>query len=49
MANFDIWDADKARDLCRRAGMEKEWNAADGETFEAVIFAAAEKLGEKVI
>lgn len=44
MKNFDMWDMDKARDICCRAGMEKEWIAADGETFESVIFAAAEKL-----
>ena len=28
--------------------MENEWNAADGETFESVVNAAAEKLGVEI-
>ena len=32
MKNIDTWDMDKVRDICCRAGMEKEWIAADGET-----------------
>jgi hypothetical protein len=43
------WDKDLLEKLCDLAGMSKEWKAADGETFEAVAFAAAEKLGVKII
>lgn len=32
-------------ELCEIAGMADEWEAADGETFESVVYAAAEKLG----
>lgn len=39
------WDADLLRELCGRADMIEEWEAADGETFESVVYAAAEKLG----
>lgn len=45
----DTWDMDKLASLCEAADMEAEWAAADGETFEAVAFAAAEKLGVEII
>ena len=38
------WDADLCAELCEVAGMESEWSAADGDTFEAVVEAAAKKL-----
>lgn len=47
--NADTWDMDACAELCELAGMEDEWKAADGETFEQVVFAAAEKLGVEII
>lgn len=40
----DEWNADDCRDLCELAGLEKEWEEADGETFESVVYRAAEIL-----
>ena len=42
------WDADLLRDLCYRADMLDEWEAA-GDDFESVAFAAAEKLGLDIL
>jgi hypothetical protein len=39
------WNLDLLKELCDLAGMSAEWKAADGETFESVAKAAAEKLG----
>lgn len=44
----DTWDMDLLKELCELAGMEAEWEAADGDTFEAVAYAAAEKLGVEI-
>lgn len=37
--------ADECQELCRLAGLETEWKESDGETFEAVLYEAAEILG----
>ena len=42
------WDADILEELCRRADMEEEWDNVDGESFEAVAYAAAKKLGVEI-
>ena len=47
--NSDEWDLDDIRDLCDAAGMLDEFDAADGETFEAVVYAAAKKQHIDVI
>lgn len=39
------WDMDAARELCEDAGILDEWEAADGDNFEAVIYKAADILG----
>ena len=39
------WDMDMCRELCEDAGMLDEWLNADGESFEQVIYKAAEVLG----
>lgn len=49
LRSADTWDMGLARELCELAGMASEFDAADGETFEGVIYAAAEKLGVDVI
>lgn len=49
LRSTDTWDMDLARELCALAGMAEAFDAADGETFESVIYAAADKLGVEVI
>lgn len=43
------WIEDDVRELCDAAGLLEEYEAADGETFETVIFKAAEILGVEVL
>ncbi len=45
----EIWDADQCRALCDAAGMLDAYEAADGDTFESVVFAAADKLGVEIL
>lgn len=45
----DTWNMDLLAELCEAAGMSTEWEASDGDTFEAVAFAAAEKLGVEIL
>lgn len=46
--NATEWDNELCEELCEAAGMENEWNMADGDNFEAVVEAAAEKLGVEI-
>lgn len=46
--NAAEWDNDLCAELCEAAGMTAEWEAADGDTFEVVVYAAAEKLGVEI-
>lgn len=41
----DDWHEYDCRELCDLADMEKEWEEADGDTFEGVVQKAADKLG----
>ena len=41
----DCWNAEACKELCAEAGMLNEWIEADGENFESIVYAAAEKLG----
>ena len=43
------WDMEAIAELCEMAGMADEWEAADGDTFEAVAYAAAEKMGVEIV
>lgn len=45
----DTWDENLCKELCDAADMLDEWEAADGDTFESVIYKAAEKLGVEVL
>lgn len=45
----ETWEDEDLRALCEAAGMLDAYTAADGETFEAVAFSAAEKLGVEII
>lgn len=47
--NSGEWIPEDCAELCKVAGMEKEWAEADGENFEAVLYKAAEKLGVEII
>lgn len=49
LRSADTWDMGLARELCALAGMAEAFDSADGETFESVIYAAADKLGVEVI
>ena len=44
----NTWDLDLYKELCEATGMADEWKAADGETFEEVVFSAAKKLGVEI-
>ncbi len=48
IAAADTWNENDCQKLCELAGMLVEWNAADGETFETVVYNAAEKLGVEI-
>lgn len=45
----ETWEDEDLRALCEAADMLDVYNAADGDTFKAVVFAAAEKLGVEII
>lgn len=47
--NADTWDEEALAELCELADMTEEWEAADGDTFESVVYAAADKLGVEII
>lgn len=47
--NNPCWDEETLAELCSRAGMSSEWEAANPDTFEAVAFAAAETLGVEIL
>lgn len=42
------WIPELCEELCGLADMNKEWEEADGESFEEVLYAAAEKLGVEI-
>ena len=46
--NSQEWDNALLAELCELAGMTAEWESADGESFENVVYAAAEKLGVEI-
>ena len=46
--NSGEWDPEHCKELCELAELEDEWEQADGESFEEVIFKAAEILGVEV-
>lgn len=45
----DEWNPEDLESLCEAADMADEWKAADGDTFESVVYAAAEKLGVEIL
>lgn len=47
--SMDTWDNELLKELCEAADMMEEWDQADGETFESVVFSAAKKLGVEIL
>lgn len=47
--NSDTWDMEAIAELCELADMTEEWEEADGDSFESVAYAAAEKLGVEIL
>lgn len=45
MREDTYWDNEDATELCELAGLTDEWNNADGDEFENLIYKAADKLG----
>lgn len=45
---MDTWNDELLAELCSLAGLEEEWENADGDTFEAVAYKAAEILGVEI-
>lgn len=43
------WDFNLCGELCKLAGLEHEWETADGETFELVLENACEILNVEII
>ena len=41
---YDYWDESACKELCKRAGLETNWEDADADTFEEIIYHAAEIL-----
>ncbi len=46
--NSQEWNDALLSELCELADMTAEWESADGESFEDVVYAAAEKLGVEI-
>lgn len=40
----DTWDDDVLKEFCDAAGLLKEYEKADGDTFESVVYKAADIL-----
>lgn len=47
--SLDTWDHSLCAALCAAANMTDEWDAADGDTYESVVLAAAKKLGVEIL
>lgn len=47
--NSDTWNDEDCRTLCGFADMEDEWDEAQADYFEDVMYEAAEKLGVEII
>ena len=57
MNNFELakkiaeateWNQEDIIELVRRAGLEDEYDQADGETFESIVYKAAAVLGVEI-
>ena len=48
IAESTVWEQSDIIELVRRAGLEEEYEAADGETFESIVYKAAEALDVEI-
>lgn len=48
IADATEWNEEDILELVKRAGLKDEYEAADGDTFESVIYKAAEVLGVEI-
>lgn len=48
LRDSDIWIPELCAKLCEYAGLSEEYANADGETFEAVVYRAADILGVEI-
>ena len=48
IADATEWNEEDILELVERAGLKDEYEAADGDTFESVIYKAAEVLGVEI-
>ena len=46
--NLDYWSGELCEELCEAAGMEQEWRESNSDTFESVVYKAAEELGVQI-
>ena len=49
LRNNGEWIPELCEELCELAGLEDEWKEADGDTFEQVLYKAAEILNVEII
>lgn len=49
LKNSGEWIPELCEELCELAGMSDEWKEADGDSFESVLYKAAESLGVEII
>lgn len=43
------WVLSDCEKLCELADLSEEWESADGETFESILFKAADHLGVEIV
>lgn len=43
------WVLSDCEKLCDLSGLSEEWESADGETFESILFKAADHLGVGIV
>ena len=46
--NADTWDFEACAELCAAAGLSEDWENADGDTFENVVYRAAAILNVEI-
>ena len=46
--NSETWDNELLEQLCEAAGLLEEYQSADGETFESVVYKAADVLNVEI-
>lgn len=49
LRNSGEWIPELCEELCELAGLADEWEEADGESFEQVLYKAAEILNVEII